>query len=256
MLRVQKGQIILASKRQFKLNCFSLNTLRRSKRFNAFCPMSSTSLRKNNLGQNGQIILEVVLGIGVAVFFIVGAAGLAAVSLKAVDVAAKKTAALAFADSVMDEVKIARDASGGWSKLLTSCTTASPCHTETSGGNWTIVAGTANDVTNFYTQKIVIDDGKRDVSGNLNDSGTINDPSTKKVTVTVSWGSPIIGTVSIAQYFTRFANSAFTQTDWSGGVDPGCDLNANPTKYCSTGGDPVVACKDPLITGDDCVTLQ
>jgi len=46
-------------------------------------------------------------------------------------------------------------------------------------------------------------------------SGVFNDPSTEKITVTVSW--PTNRLISRAEYLTRSQNKVFNQSDWSAG---------------------------------------
>jgi len=53
-------------------------------------------------------------------------------------------------------------------------------------------------------------------SSGAGSAGAANDPSTQKITVSISW--PQGGLVSKTEYLTRTRNNVFVQTDWSGGA--------------------------------------
>lgn len=102
-------------------------------------------------------------------------------------------------------------------------------HPEISGGKWVLVAGTENIVLNglTYTRSIIIDNVNRDVSKNINAVGT-DDPSTQKVTITVSWGSDSMTTL---EYLSRWPNETAVQTDWSGGPGQSGPVTLFNNKY-------------------------
>ncbi|MFZ2832130.1 MAG: hypothetical protein WAZ40_03170 [Minisyncoccia bacterium] len=66
-----------------------------------------------------------------------------------------------------------------------------------------------------YTRYIIIDNVNRDTSTrNIVSAGGEDDPSTQKVTVTVSW--PNAEPVSFSDYFFRFKNKTCSQGSWVG----------------------------------------
>src|SRR3990167_11174100 len=68
------------------------------------------------------------------------------------------------------------------------------------------------ETTNGFTRTLTIEDALRDTAGALSSSGTI-DPSTKKITVDVSWSLPHSGSISQNWYLTRFLNNgSYTET--------------------------------------------
>ncbi len=73
-----------------------------------------------------------------------------------------------------------------------------------SGSVWTLVSGTT--VTNGFTQAIEISDVSRNTAGDIVSSGGTNDPSSKKVVITISWTQPNISSVTSTTYYTRFSN--------------------------------------------------
>lgn len=85
-------------------------------------------------------------------------------------------------------------------------------HPIVSGGSWALAAG--NENINGFTRSIVISDVFRNDQGVIVvPSGGTRDPSTKAVTVTVSWSTPRSSFVSSTGYLTRYLdNLTFVQT--------------------------------------------
>ncbi|VVA43624.1 conserved hypothetical protein [Candidatus Roizmanbacteria bacterium] len=97
----------------------------------------------------------------------------------------------------------------GWSYLVPTGT----YHPELSGSSWSLVAGAAS--TNGFTQQVVVDDVYRDVNGTivLFPTPGVLDPSTKKVTTTISWLTPRPSSIDHVTYMTRFRdNLPLTET--------------------------------------------
>jgi len=102
-------------------------------------------------------------------------------------------------------------------------------HPEINAGKWVLVSGQENIILNdlTYTRSIIIENVNRDNNRNINALG-IDDPSTQKVTVTVSWGN---NSLTISKYFTRWPNETATQTDWSGGPGQPGPVTSFNNKY-------------------------
>lgn len=95
-------------------------------------------------------------------------------------------------------------------------------HPEIVGSAWSLVAG--NDTINDFTRTIEISDVLRDSSGTIVNAGGAVDPSTKKITITLSWSLPLPSSVQSSFYLTRFDNLSYTQTtfaDFDAGVKNG-----------------------------------
>lgn len=89
-----------------------------------------------------------------------------------------------------------------WSMISTNGT----YHPQDSGTTWTLSAG--SESINGYTRQIIISDTFRDSNGNIIPSGGMNDPSTKKAVLSVSWGTPYPSEVTSTIYLTRYLNNA------------------------------------------------
>lgn len=94
-------------------------------------------------------------------------------------------------------------------------------HPVTSGSTWSLVAG-AETIPEFgFIRKIVINDVFRDSNGNIVTNGGSLDPSTKKITISVSWSSPIPSSVTTDSYLTRHKNFSHIETtvaDFTAGI--------------------------------------
>ena len=95
-----------------------------------------------------------------------------------------------------------------WSSLVDAIC---PCYPAIIGSTWGLQSGTDPTLEDFE-RVILVEDVFRDADGNIVTTGGINDPSTKKVTTTVSWGSPIPSNVSEVEYLTRTTNEAYIET--------------------------------------------
>lgn len=106
--------------------------------------------------------------------------------------------------------------SGGWSGVSTNGT----YHPEISGSHWSLVSG--SDIVSGYTRSIIIADVSRNSSGVIVTSGGTLDPSTKLVTVNLSWSLPYNSSISTQVFLTRYMDNLTyiqtTEADFNRGV--------------------------------------
>ena len=74
-------------------------------------------------------------------------------------------------------------------------------HPVISGNAWTLVSG--SQTVNGFTKSVVISSVQRNATGDIVQTGGIDDPSTKKVDITIAWDEPSTGSVNSTQYITR-----------------------------------------------------
>lgn len=117
--------------------------------------------------------------------------------------------------------------------------TSTPYHPEQST-SWTMVAGVQN-LPDSFSREVVFDEVKRKVTGEIDPAGTIVDPSTKKITVTVHWTQPHNSSVQSIMYLTRWDNLTRTETYAE-------DFNVTGSKFDGT--------KTTTLTGDASIVLQ
>ncbi len=96
----------------------------------------------------------------------------------------------------------------GWSFISTNGT----YHPALINNTWSLASGTES--VNGFSRYITIEDVYRDANGNIVSFGGILDPSTKKVTVTVSWNSFIPSSVQSTYFVGRTDNTALIQSSY------------------------------------------
>lgn len=85
-------------------------------------------------------------------------------------------------------------------------------HPVVSGSTWTLVAGSEIIFGFGFTRQIVISSVYRGSNGSIVTSGGNLDPSTKKITISVSWTNPIPSSVTADSYLTRHKNLSHIET--------------------------------------------
>ncbi len=117
----------------------------------------------------------------------------------------KRMMAVAYMQEAKEALRVIREA--GWANVQTDGT----YHPVVSGNTWTLTAG--SETSADLTRSIVISSAQRNSSGAIVTSGGSNDPSTKSVTINVSWTQPKATSISSSFYMTRYLdNGAFIDT--------------------------------------------
>ena len=104
---------------------------------------------------------------------------------------------------IQDSLRNIRDTD--WNAISTNGT----FHPVPTSSSWSLSPGSTT--IDGYTKSVVISDTFRDTNGVIVESGTI-DPSTKKITISVSWNSPIPSLVTETIYLTRQKNLTHIDT--------------------------------------------
>lgn len=180
--------------------------------------------------QAGQSLMELIIAVGLGVLIILG--GIGAVSLylrvSSQDIPYQKANFLA--REIIDDIGVT--AGGNWEKIANA---TSSSYLSASSSGFIVQSGQENmalDNTTysryFYSASVCRDAGDSVVDCSV--PGSVNDPSTKKITAIVGWvyrGFP--ANVSLEKYVTKTSNEVLFQNNWVGG------------KTCITGSDPVVS---------------
>lgn len=175
--------------------------------------------------KKGQLLLETIIGVGVVGILLSAIIPLFLVGIKGGSEAWKSDIGRMLAQEELEAAKALKEEN--WNNIYRPLAgnnkgAANPYHVVSSGNVWTLVAGAESVSFNnvAFERKIVIDNVSRT---GINGAGEIealytptrDDPSTQKLTVTISWpGSPGIEKID---YFSRWQNSLWQQTDWSAG---------------------------------------
>jgi len=162
--------------------------------------------------QKGQSLIELILTIAlVSIIFPALLTGFVSTRNNRA-VRDQRQLATAYLNEGQEAIRVIR--ANGWSNL-----SAGTYYPIVSASTWFLAEGSELIDGNF-TRSIVIEDVNRDGNGNISQNGT-PDPSTKFITISVSWGSPFPNSVSAKSYLTRHDSNAHTDTtiaDFSGTV--------------------------------------
>lgn len=113
----------------------------------------------------------------------------------------------------------------GWDAVATNGT----FHPQSTGTNWTLSNGSEN--IGLFTRSISIAEVYRDASGNIVTSGGTADPSTKEVTISISWSQPSTQLMETTFYLTRYLDnlvfSETTEADFLQGTNSGTAVTNN-----------------------------
>lgn len=178
--------------------------------------------------KRGALLIELLVAISLlAIILSIGSESVY-VSMQSGKTSSESDVAVGLANETLEAVRAISDER--WQNIY-DLTKGAQYHPVLSGTKW--ATSTASELialnTATYTRYFTVENVNRcnDSSRTIASSTTCvpannysDDPSTQKVTVTVSWqgsGSPVI----ISDYFLRWRNKVCTQTDWSGGVGSG-----------------------------------
>ena len=196
-------------------------------------------LKAQSKTNSGQSLIEILIGIAVGVIIIGGVTATIAVTLRS-NVQNKNVQS---ATSLSQELvnKLTDFASANWHNIDTLG--SGQYHLVQSGAAFSAQSGiepaqTIDSVpfTRYFTVQSVSRDVNNSIEAVYNSAN--NDPSTKKVVVTVSWQQgpdPVQTTVN--KFITRSKNLVFQQTSWVGGLTNPSDpvLTVPNTTYYDKG---------------------
>ncbi|HSE29246.1 MAG TPA: prepilin-type N-terminal cleavage/methylation domain-containing protein [Candidatus Saccharimonadales bacterium] len=158
-----------------------------------------------NFKQRGQTLVELLVVIGIMAIMLPALATAMVASREGRVQESARLQAASFLNESQSAVQVVRDA--GWQQFAVNGT----YHPVVSGTTWGLSANA--EVVDGFTRSVQISDAQRDTNGAIVEAGGTVDPSTKKVTYTVSWNTPIASTLSSTAYFQRYeGNASWTQT--------------------------------------------
>lgn len=139
------------------------------------------------------------------------------------------------ANQILLEMKTGIDSvrEKGWSNINTNGT----FHLATDGFTWSLVSGT--EVSDGFTKIITISSVNRDANNMIVSTGGTTDPATKKVSILISWGSPIPYSITSSYYLTRFLDNDAYEQSTQAEFDTGTLSNVITTN--TTGGEVTLA---------------
>jgi len=172
---------------------------------------------KNLKFKKAQSLVELLVAISIGTILIGGSVTLMGVSLKSYASIRKHLQANVLIRQTIEVIQTL--ARYDW-HIIYDLTEASDYKISLSGNTWTISEGRETDTVNDipYKRYFQVYDVNRNESGDISDTGTIDDPSTQKITIFLEYGDNYISSSSVLFYLTRSEdNKVLHQTDWSGG---------------------------------------
>ncbi len=175
--------------------------------------------------KDGQILLELLLSIGIIIVVVGLGAQVVYVSMTSNRLAGERDAALGLVDGTLEAVK--NIAMEKWQNIFNLTKNVQYSVIE-NAGKWAVNSGSDIIVLNGinYTRYFIVQNACRDSSKNVTgitdsagtaitctSSGGSFDPSTQKLTTTVSW--PDAEPIYTEEYITRWRNEVCAQTDWA-----------------------------------------
>lgn len=197
-------------------------------------------------GLKGQLLLEVLVVLGVAVTVIALGAQIVTVSLQGSKGASEKDVALALLEETFEAVRNA--ATEKWQNLYGLTKGATAYYPQKLAGRWVLTLGTEslviNDITytrSFTVQNVCRNTTTKDITGITDSNGSTttcttnggnDDPSTQRLTVNINW--PNAETLTSNEYVERWRNKICPQTSWTTGGNTSvttCSTTSQPTTY-------------------------
>jgi type II secretory pathway pseudopilin PulG len=170
----------------------------------------------------GQILIEVIIAAAIIALIATAIVNLLQTSSRGISETRAKTSARFLSQEEIEAMRaISRE---NWLNIANLATgTINHYYATSSAGKWVATSGeeiiNLNDIT--YTRYVWFDDVYRsNTDGSIVTSGGYFDPSTKKMTVKITWTTPqgISSDFTQSIYLSRFLNEIYGQTDWSGGA--------------------------------------
>lgn len=183
-------------------------------------------MQKATANQNGQVLIEILLAILIAVAIIGAVSNLLFANLKSGKISGAKNVALSLAKEGLEAMETIRD--NDWHNIYlppdgngnsTDKGNDFPYYLYSDSSSWSLSNNVIdrdiiiNGIT--YSRTFYIFNVSRDAAGDIVETGGAEDPSTQKIQVIVS--SSESSAVVLNNYFTRWKNETFIQTDWSSG---------------------------------------
>lgn len=180
---------------------------------NIFKKMVINYINNHSPYEKGQMLVELILAIGIAAVILPALLTGLYASSQSKPQQQQRSQAVALLQQTEAAVRSIK--SSGWSSFANDGT----YHTLVTGNQWTL--GASAQTTNGLTQSVVISDVYRNSSDAIVTTGGSLDPSTKLVTITISWTKPAITSITDSFYLARATDLTYTQQsqgDFSAGT--------------------------------------
>ena len=184
----------------------------------------------------GFSLVELMITIGLTAIFLPALATGFVASREGKVQQAQRLEAISLLKESQEAVRSVREA--GWAVFAQNGT----FYPAISGSTWQLLVG--EQTSGDFIRRIVISDVYRDQTGAIASLGGTLDPSTKKIIITVSWGTLFPSSVSTASYLTRYLENASytetTRTDFNKGTISGVAIRSTSGSFIPDDGEIVL----------------
>ena len=138
-------------------------------------------------GNKGISLIEILVAVAIISSVLISLLGLTSFCLRITSIINQTNKANNMAQEMMEQIRNFRDVTSWNVDGLGAITSNIDYYIQKSGtpATWQLIQGT--ETVNGFTRKVVFEDVMRNLDDDIVDSGGVNDPNTKKVTVTISW---------------------------------------------------------------------
>lgn len=198
------------------------------------CTIPRSAFRVPCSVQRGALLLELLVVVAILAAILSVGSQAVFVSMQSGKISGERDAALGLASEAIEAARAVADEK--WQNVYNLTKGTAHYYPLLVSGKWTLAAGDETIALNTasYTRFVVVEnvcrhDITREVSGvSPCGLGNSDDPSTQRITATVSWvnAEPVV----VSTYAFRWRNKVCAQTDWSGGAGSGA-RNCPDTTY-------------------------
>lgn len=177
-------------------------------------PKGVLCMFRHHSGSNAGIsIIELLVGASILTMSLSALLGFLVFAFSTASLVKQQTQAITLAEGALEALKNFRDGTA-WNvddpqnqyDGLGKAQTGVVYHMGVSGDTpprWQLLSGI--ETAGMFTRSIVLENAQRDVNNNIVTAGGIDDPDTRKVTVTVSWQAKTTPQeVALVSYFTNW----------------------------------------------------
>lgn len=176
----------------------------------------NVKLKKINTKSKGALLFELLIVISIIGIISAVAANAIFLSMRSNEVSGDRGVASTLASETLEVVRAI--AEEDWQNIYGLTKNTQHYYPIQSNGKWVLTSAgdeTVNQNNTIFTRYVIIDNVSRDSSTRAIETSYVSaddDPSTQKVTVTVSWtgGTP----VTMSEYFFRWKNKICGQSGW------------------------------------------
>ncbi|MCK9187170.1 MAG: hypothetical protein PHS16_01985 [Candidatus Colwellbacteria bacterium] len=175
--------------------------------------------RSSCFNEKGQSLVEILIAVGISATLVGSVVSTYVVSLRSNANARLSAIGTQLAQETYDNVKALAEAN--WVDIY-SVTKGATYYLSLAGDTFDISSGTqvveVDEVQ--YTRSFIVENVQRGIGGDIIEIGGSDDPSTQKITVTVTW--PIAGetdSTAITGYISRNRNASLRSTNWTEGPE-------------------------------------